>query len=157
MAAGGLSAGAASELAALHEPDSSGNWWVADVLLGLSMLLVVFGEARARDQRLKVLRALTESIVLAQQQGGMMEDALGELQRLTRSKAAWFRLIEGGHLVATHAVGVSADFLREAGFAELTETVSQMLERGTPVVRTGRVTRSRKMRGCWSRKSCAMW
>ncbi len=94
---------------------------VADVLLGLSMLLIVFGEARARDRRLKVLRALTESIVLAQQQGGMLDDSLGELQRLTKSKAAWFRLIEGGHLVATHAVGVSTDFLREAGFAQLTE------------------------------------
>jgi PAS domain S-box-containing protein len=106
----------------------------AEVMLGLSMLLIVFGEARARGRRLKMLRALTESIVLAQQQGGMMEDALGELQRLTKSKAAWFRLIEGGHLVATHAIGVSKDFLREAGFAQLTENVSQMLERGRPVL-----------------------
>jgi len=105
----------------------------ADVLLGLSMLLIVFGEARARGRRLQVLGALTESIVLAQQQGGMMQDALGALQRVTGSKAAWFRLIEGGHLVATHAVGVSADFLREAGFAELTGSVSQTLERGKPV------------------------
>jgi PAS domain S-box-containing protein len=105
----------------------------ADALLGLSMLLIVFGEARARARRLQVLRALTESIVLAQQQGGMMEDALKELQQLTRSKAAWFRLIEGGHLVATHAVGVSADFLREASLAELSEIVSQILERGKPV------------------------
>ena len=109
----------------------------ADGLLGLSMLLIVFGEARARGQRLKVLRALTESIVLAQQQGGMMEASLGELQRLTRSKAAWFRLIEGGHLVATHAVGVSADFLREAGFAQLTDSVSQMLERARAVTADG--------------------
>jgi two-component system NtrC family sensor kinase len=106
----------------------------ADILLGLSMLLIVFGAARARGRRLHVLSALTESIVLAQQQGGMMQDALGELQRLTRSKAAWFRLIEGGHLVATHAVGVSADFLREAGFAELTGSVAQTLERGKPVM-----------------------
>ncbi len=105
----------------------------ADVLLGLSMLLVVFGEARARGRRLKVLRAITESIVLAQQQGGMMQVALAELQRLTKSKAAWFRLIEGGHLVATHAVGVSPDFLREAGFAELTEGASQLIERGKPL------------------------
>jgi PAS domain S-box-containing protein len=106
----------------------------ADVLLGLSMLLIVFGEARARGQRLRVLGALTESIVLAQQQGGMMQDALGELQRLTGSKAAWFRLIEGGHLVATHAVGVSAEFLREAGFADLTGDVSQTLAAGKPVM-----------------------
>jgi PAS domain S-box-containing protein len=105
----------------------------ADVLLGLGMLLVVLGEARARSRRLMVLRALTESIVLAQQQGGMMEDALVELRQLTKSKAAWFRLIENGSLVATHAVGVSQDFLREASCADLTESVSQMLERGKPV------------------------
>jgi PAS domain S-box-containing protein len=102
----------------------------SEVLLGLSMLLLVFGEARAQGRRLSVLRLITESAVQAQQQGGMMEVALQQLQQLTSSKAAWFRLIEGGHLVATHAVGVSADFLREAGFAELTESASQLLERG---------------------------
>jgi PAS domain S-box-containing protein len=105
----------------------------ADALLSLSMVLVMFGEARARGRRLRVMRALTESIVLAQQQGGMMEDALEELRRLTKSKAAWFRLIEGGSLVVTHAVGVSQDFLREASCAELTESVSRMLERGKAV------------------------
>src|SRR5579862_159791 len=106
----------------------------AEVLLGLSMLLVVFAEARTRGQRLKVLQAITDSAVLAQQQGGMMQDALQELQRATNSKAAWFRLIEGGHLVATHAVGMSADFLRDSGIAELSESVSQTLQRGKPVV-----------------------
>jgi PAS domain S-box-containing protein len=104
----------------------------ADVLLGLSMLVVVFEEASVRERRLRVLRALTESIVLAQRQDGMMEDALGELQRLTGSKAAWFRMIENGHLAVTHAVGVSKDFLRDASLAELSEAASQMLERGKP-------------------------
>jgi PAS domain S-box-containing protein len=102
----------------------------SEVLLGLSMLLVALGEACARAQRLSVLRVLIESTVQAQQQGAMMEVALQQLQQLTRSKSAWFRLIEGGHLVATHAVGVSPDFLREGGFAELTESASQLLERG---------------------------
>ncbi len=106
---------------------------VFDALLGLSMLLIGFGEARARGRRLKMMEALTESIVLAQQQDGIIEAALEELQRLTRSKAAWFRLIESGSLVATHAVGVSQDFLREAGNAELSEKVSQMLARGNAV------------------------
>jgi two-component system NtrC family sensor kinase len=110
----------------------AGVFAAADILLGLSMLLAVFQEARARAQRLSVLRALTDSIVLAQQQGGMMDKALEELRRLSRSKAAWFRLIEGGHLVATHAVGVSQEFLREMSIAELTESVSQTLERGKP-------------------------
>ena len=103
-----------------------------DTMLGVSMLLVVFREARARAQRLTVLRLLTESIVQAQQQGGMLDKALEALRQLTRSKAAWFRLIEGGHLVATHAVGVSSEFLREVAIAELSPSVSQMLDRGKP-------------------------
>jgi PAS domain S-box-containing protein len=110
----------------------AGVFLASDIALGLAMLLVVFQEAHGRAQRLSVLRALTESIVLAQQQGGMMDQALENLQRLTKSKAAWFRLIEGGHLIATHAVGVSPDFLREVSIAELTESVAQMLERGKP-------------------------
>ena len=105
----------------------------AEVLLGISMLLVVFAEARAREQRLSLLQVVTDSAVSAQQQGGMMQDALTELQKLTSNKAAWFRLVEGGHLVATHAVGVSTDFLRDAGVAELTESVSQVMQRGIPV------------------------
>jgi PAS domain S-box-containing protein len=105
----------------------------AEILLGTSMLLLVFAEARARERRLCALRIVTESMVQAQQQGGMMQDALAELQKLTDSRAAWFRLIEGGHLVATHAVGVSTDFLRDSGFAELTEGVSQLMQRGKPV------------------------
>jgi PAS domain S-box-containing protein len=105
----------------------------AEVLLGASMLLVVIAEAHAREQRLRVLQVITDSMISAQQQGGMMQDALTALQKLTTSKAAWFRLIEGGHLVATHAVGVSPDFLRDAGVAELTETVSQLMQRGKPV------------------------
>jgi two-component system NtrC family sensor kinase len=105
----------------------------ANMLLGLSMVLVALEDAGARRRRLRVLQALTESLVLAQQQGAMMEVALAELQRLTGCKAAWFRMIEGAHLIATQAVGVSAKFLRDAGFADLSESASQMLERGKAV------------------------
>ena len=105
----------------------------AEIMLGLSMLLFVFAEARARERQLEAMRAVTESMAEAQQQGGMMQDALTELHKVTHSRAAWFRLIEGGHLVATHAVGVATDFLRDAGIAELTESVSQSIQRGKPV------------------------
>ena len=109
-----------------------GVFSVAHVALGLTMLLIVLQEARARNQRLSALSGLTESIVLAQQQGGMMNKALEEVQRITQSKAAWFRLIEGSHLIVTHAVGVSPDFLREAGATEITDSVSHLLARGKP-------------------------
>ncbi len=111
-----------------HIPAAS--FVAVDVLLGISMLMIAFGEAAARGRRLKVMQTLTDSIVAAQHQGGMIEIALAELQSLTGSKAAWFRLIESGSLVATHAVGVSPDFLRDAGTAELTAEISQILTRG---------------------------
>ncbi|HEY1657804.1 MAG TPA: GAF domain-containing protein [Candidatus Sulfotelmatobacter sp.] len=104
----------------------------AAVALGLTVLLIAAQDARSRAQRLATMRAITESIILAQQQGGMMDTALAELQQLTRSKAAWFRLIEGGYLVPTHAAGVSTDFVREIGIAELTPQVSHMLH-GKPI------------------------
>ena len=64
----------------------AGAFVAADTLLGVSMLLVVFREARARAERLTVLRALTESIVQAQQQGGMLDKALESLRQLTKAK-----------------------------------------------------------------------
>ncbi len=112
----------------------AGSFVAIDVLLGVGMLLSALIDARGRSERANALQAIVESIVLAQQQGGMMEDALRQLKAVTHSRAAWFRLIEGGNLVATHAVGVSRDFLRDAGFAELSERISQMLERGQPLV-----------------------
>jgi PAS domain S-box-containing protein len=108
----------------------------AEVVLGVSMLLVVFDEARARTRRLGVTQALTNAIVSAQQYGNLVETALQEMQRVTKARAAWFRLMEGGHMVATHAVGVSGDFLRDAGFAEITEDISKILEQGQPRVTT---------------------
>jgi len=110
----------------------AGVFAVAECLLAISMLLFVFREARARAQRLVVLRSLTDSIVLAQQQGGMMEKALEALQQLTKSKAAWFRLIEGGHLVATHAVGVSQDFLREVALRSCPKVCRRCWKKASP-------------------------
>jgi PAS domain S-box-containing protein len=106
----------------------------AEIVLGLSMLLVVFGEARARSKRLGVVQAITASTVSAQQYGNMVQTALHELKRLTGIKAAWFRLVEGGQMVATHALGVSPDFLRDAGFSPVTEDLMATLEQGRPWV-----------------------
>ena len=108
----------------------------AEIALGISMLLVVFDQARTRNKRLAVVQVLTGNIVSAQQYGNMVQSAVEELQRLTKVRAAWFRLLEGGQLVATHAVGVSADFLRDAGFAEVTEDLSKLMEKPEPRVTT---------------------
>jgi two-component system NtrC family sensor kinase len=106
----------------------------AEIALGVSMLLVVFDQARTRAKRLAVVQILTGNIVSAQQYGNMVQSAVEELQRLTKVRAAWFRLLEGGQLVATHGAGVSPDFLRDAGFPEVTEEISKLLEKPEPRV-----------------------
>jgi two-component system NtrC family sensor kinase len=107
-----------------------------EIALGLSMLLVVFDEARSRTRRLYAMQAITSSMVSAQQYGNVVQSAVEELKRVTRVRATWFRLVEGGHLVATHAVGLSPDFLRDAGFAEINEGVQKLLAQTDPQVTT---------------------
>ena len=111
-------------------------FFAAEIALGMSMLLVVFDEARARTRRLRAMQAITGSMASAQQYGNVVQSAIDELQRLTRVKAAWFRLLEGGHLVATHAVGLSSDFLRDAGFAEIDSAIQKLLAEPGPQVTT---------------------
>src|SRR6266851_5521295 len=106
-----------------------GLFLAADLTLGLSALLVVFEEARARTRRLRVIHALTHNIACAQQYGPMLQTALQELQKSGTWKAAWVRLWEGGHMVANHAVGVSTEFLRDAGLVETGEPLQEILEK----------------------------
>jgi len=107
-----------------------------EIALGLSMLLMAFDQARVRTKRLAVLQVLTGNIVSAQQYGSMVQSSLEELHSLTGVRAAWFRLLDGGQLVATHAVGVSPDFLRDAGFSPVGEELTKLLEKPEPQVTT---------------------
>ncbi len=108
----------------------------AEIALSLGMLLVVLDEARTRTRRLQAVQAITTSMANAQQYGNVVQSVVVELQRLTKVKAAWFRLVEGGHLVATHAVGLSADFLRDAGMAEINDDISMLMAQPGPQVTT---------------------
>ncbi len=109
---------------------------VMEIALGVSMLLVVFDESRARTRRLYAVQAITSSLISAQQYGNVVQSAVEELKRLTRVRAAWFRLLEGGHLGATHAVGLSSEFLRDAGFAEISDDIQKLLAETAPQVTT---------------------
>ena len=104
------------------------------VALGSSMLLIVLDEARGRTRRLLAMQAITGSIAGAQQYGHIVERAVEELKYAMRVRGAWFRLVESGNLVATHASGLSPDFLRDAGFAEISEDVSKTLSQASAQV-----------------------
>jgi len=108
----------------------------AEIALGLSIMLVVFDDARTRTRRLYAVQAITSSLASAQQYGNVVQSAVEELKRVTGVRATWFRLVEGGHLVATHATGLSPDFLRDAGFAEFNNEVQNLLSQTAPLVTT---------------------
>ncbi len=106
----------------------------AEIALGVSMLLLVFNESRSRTRSLRAMQAITASVAKAQQYGNVVQTTVDELQKLTRVKAVWFRLIDGGQLIPTHAAGLSSDFLRDAGFADLNDELSKFLNQPEPHV-----------------------
>ena len=103
-----------------------------ETALGILMMLTAFSETNRRTRRLLVLQALSGRTAEAQQYGNVVQPAIEHLRELTHVTAAWFRLLEGGHLVATHAVGLSGDFLRDAGLAEVSEDLAKLLEQAGP-------------------------
>jgi two-component system NtrC family sensor kinase len=105
-----------------------------EVVLPISMLLVLLGEMRGRTRRLQAMQAITESIASAQQYGSVVQCAVNEIRRVAGVRSCWFRLVEGGHLVATHGAGISPEFLRDAGFAQITDETSKLWEKRTPQV-----------------------
>ena len=105
-----------------------------DLLLGLSMLLIVFDDSRMHTRRLGVLNALTTIITRSQQHGPMTETALGELKTLMGTQAAWFRLLEGDKLVLSTHIGLSADYVRDRASVPLDESLKGMLLESVPMV-----------------------
>ena len=108
--------------------------FAVEVALPIVMLLVVLGEMRAQTHRLRAAQLITASIATAQQYGSVVQCAVEEIQRVTHVRSSWFRLVEGGHLVATHAAGLSPEFLRDAGFAQITDELSKLWEKRAPQV-----------------------
>ena len=110
--------------------------WVnvaAELMLGTSMLLVVFDDSKMRTRRLGVINNLTSSIARAQQPGPMLADALGELKSLMDAKAAWFRLLEGGKMVIAQQIGLSPEFLRDRMSVPKDDGFEKTLGGGVPL------------------------
>ena len=105
-----------------------------EIALAVGMLLIVLDQAQARTRRLHAVQAISSSIAAAQQYGSVVQRTLEELRRALRVRGAWFRLLEAGHLVATHATGLSSEFVRDAGFAAQNEETSKLLAQTSPRV-----------------------
>jgi PAS domain S-box-containing protein len=106
----------------------------AELLLGLSMLLVVFDDSRARTRRLGVVNALTTSIARATQSGPMLVTALEELKKLMNARAAWFRLQEDGRMVINQQIGLSTEFMLTRNSVPLDDILRAVLQDTKPTI-----------------------
>jgi two-component system NtrC family sensor kinase len=107
---------------------------ITDLLLGLSMLLVVFDDSRTRTRRLAVVNALTTSIARATQSGPMLVTALEELKKLMKARAAWFRLQEDNRMAIVQQIGLSADFMTSRGSIPMDDTLREVIQGAKPAI-----------------------
>lgn len=109
-----------------HLPPGAGLF--PDLLMGVSMLLIVFDDSRARTRRLAVVNALTTSIARATQSGPMLLTALEELKKLMKAKAAWFRLQEDERLAIAQQIGLSAEFMSTRQSVPLDDDLREVIK-----------------------------
>ena len=86
---------------------------IFELLLGLSMLIIVLDDSKARTDRLAVLNSIGTSIAEAQDSESMMAGAVGELRRLYRARAAWVRMRVNDRMILTQQVGLPQKYVTE--------------------------------------------
>ena len=113
-------------------PPGSGR--MIELLLGFSILLVVFEDSQMRTLRLGVLNAVTTSITREQQDGPMLLTALDKLKGLLSAKAAWFRVLEGDKLVLVQQIGLSEEFLKDRNGVTVDDVLKGILASTSPTI-----------------------
>src|SRR5262249_53195533 len=103
----------------------NGVFLVADILLGVGMLFLVFDDSRVHTRQLAVVESLTSTIGKTQQPGPMMQAALEELRKLFHAKAAWFGALDSDRVTISNHLGVSPEFLKGASLIHLDASVQR--------------------------------
>ena len=116
----------------LHLP-FRGEETTGDLLLGASMLLLVFDESTLSTRRLRVIQTLTDSMTQSLQPGPMLETALIQLKALMGAQAAWFRLLEGDKMVIVQQIGLSREFMNERRSVPKDDSFERGFHDGKPV------------------------
>ena len=92
--------------------------FMVDLFLGIGMMTVVLEDARVQIQRLDALNTITHQISDARSFESSIGVVLEELRRITRAKAAWFRVLHGERLLLAGQCGLSAGFIERASTIE---------------------------------------
>lgn len=95
-----------------------------DLLLGISMMTIVLDDSRIQVQRLDALNTITHQISDSREFEPTVGTILEELTKITRAKAAWFRMLEGDKLTMAAHRGLSQPFVEKVAIIETTRSVS---------------------------------
>ncbi|HEU5400545.1 MAG TPA: PAS domain S-box protein [Terriglobales bacterium] len=86
---------------------------IIELLLGLSMLIIVLDDSKARTDRLEVLNSIGNTIAEAQDSSTMIRSSLAELKVLCRARAAWVRMKQGERMVLLEQIGLPSDYVQQ--------------------------------------------
>ncbi|MGH9566983.1 MAG: GAF domain-containing protein, partial [Candidatus Angelobacter sp.] len=113
-----------------------------ELLLGISMIMIVLDDSRVQIARLDILNRLTNQISDSQDFDSTVAAVLGDLVKITRAGAAWFRTMEGDKLVLAVQHGLSAHFAEQTRVIDSTRSVSGLAIRDSEVyiLRAGEAT-----------------
>jgi len=98
--------------------------FLVDLFLGIGMMTVVLEDSRAQIQRLDALNTITYQISESRDFEPTISTILEELRKITRAKAAWFRMLEGDKLVLAAQCGLSESFAKKTATVEISKSVS---------------------------------
>ena len=93
---------------------------LVDLLLGISMMIIVLDDSRIQVQRLDALNTITHQISDSRDFEPTVGTILEELRKITRAKAAWFRILEGEKLTMAAHRGLSQAFVDKVATIETT-------------------------------------
>ncbi len=88
---------------------------IMELLLGLSMLIIVLDDSKARADRLGALNSIGTTIAEAHDSSTMMKSAVTELKSLYKARAVWVRMRLADRMLITHQVGLPEEFVRSGG------------------------------------------
>ncbi|HZD96338.1 MAG TPA: hypothetical protein VE133_18895, partial [Candidatus Sulfotelmatobacter sp.] len=98
--------------------------FLVDLILGIGMMTVVLEDSRIQIQRLDALNTITQQISDSRDFEPTINIILEELRKITRAKAAWFRMLQGEKLVLAGYCGVTEAFAQKADTVDTATSVS---------------------------------
>lgn len=97
---------------------------LVDLLLGVGIMTMVLEDSRIQIQRLDALNTITHQISDSRDFEPTVGIILEELRKITRAKAAWFRMLQGDKLVLAAHRGLSEAFAQSVATVEIDKSVS---------------------------------